>query len=188
MVDGRSRFGLLCGRMSEKRWYVLRTNPCQENAAAGDLTRQGFEVFNPRVVERAIIHDRPRTINSALFPSYIFVRVNIDVDPWGRVNKAKGAVHLLPEGAERPCHVPTALVEALQARVAAGEFTLAEATATLLAYVPGDAVPIREGTLQGYTGTFIEQDAKTGAVWLLMKIMGRPQQIELPVEYVAPAN
>ena len=171
--------------MNTARWYVARTHPGQEATALTHLQRQGFVAFNPRTTESVVIAGRERRVTMALFPSYIFVEFDISepAQRWRSVNGTRGIVRLLPQHLETPMPVPDGFVPALQARIEAGEFTRNDGRAMLLGYARGDVVPIRDGTLQGLSGTFDAQVA--GTVYLLMQIMGRPQRVGVPVDCVA---
>ena len=59
------------------RWYVLRTQSRGENLAASDLTRDGFEVFFPRVKG---LYSRLKNGEAPLFPGYLFLRCNLERD------------------------------------------------------------------------------------------------------------
>ena len=53
-----------------------------------------------------------RTVNAPLFPSYIFVALNLDVDPWRSVNGTFGVTRLIM-AQDRPLPVPVGIVETL---------------------------------------------------------------------------
>jgi transcription antitermination factor NusG len=56
-------------------WYALYTKPNQENLVLNQLEQRGVEAFFPQFVERRRAGDRVR----ALFPTYLFVRVDLEV-------------------------------------------------------------------------------------------------------------
>src|SRR5437868_1057214 len=57
------------------RWYAVGVHARQEKAGAAELERRGFEVFLPLRRERRPWSDRVKTVELALFPGYLFVRM-----------------------------------------------------------------------------------------------------------------
>jgi transcriptional antiterminator RfaH len=95
-----------------ERWYVARTLPRQETRAELQLLRQGFPVFLP-LATKTVRHARKlRTVKSPVFPSYIFVVVDIHRDRWRSVNATSGVASLIMHG-ETPQPVPSGVVENL---------------------------------------------------------------------------
>lgn len=97
---------------SGERWYVVRSLPRQEARAEFQLLRQGFPVFFPRTI-RTVRHARKlRAAKSAVFPTYLFVVLNLDRDRWRSVNGTGGVASLIMRG-ETPQPVPAGVVENL---------------------------------------------------------------------------
>lgn len=95
-----------------ERWYVVRSLPRQEARAEFQLNRQGFPVFFPRVVKTVRHARKLRMAQSAVFPTYMFVALDVDRDRWRSVNGTGGVASLIM-GAERPQPVPVGVVENL---------------------------------------------------------------------------
>jgi transcription antitermination factor NusG len=58
-------------------WYALYTYPRHEKAVADHLTRQSVEAFFPTVTTKSQWKDRRVTLQSPLFPSYLFTRIRL---------------------------------------------------------------------------------------------------------------
>lgn len=95
-----------------ERWYVARSLPRQEARAELQLLRQGFPVFLPRVTKTVRHARKLRTVKRPVFPSYMFVVLNIDRDRWRSVNGTTGVASLIMQG-ETPQPVPGGVVEDL---------------------------------------------------------------------------
>jgi transcription antitermination factor NusG len=97
-----------------ERWFVARALPHQENRAQLNLHRLGFRSFVPRL-RRTVRHARRlRDTLKPLFPSYIFVAMDLSKHRWRSVNETFGVASLIM-GAEQPTSVPPGVVEALVA-------------------------------------------------------------------------
>src|SRR5450631_3009176 len=58
-------------------WYALYTYPRNEKAVAYHLTRQSVEAFFHTVTTESQWKDRRVTLQSPLFPSYLFTRIRL---------------------------------------------------------------------------------------------------------------
>ena len=57
--------------MTTAKWYVIRTEPRAEYLATDELTKDGYEIFFPRV---AAASPRLGREDEPLFPGYLFIR------------------------------------------------------------------------------------------------------------------
>jgi transcription elongation factor/antiterminator RfaH len=95
-----------------ERWYVARSLPRQEARAELQLLQQGFPVFLPRATKTVRHARKLRTVKSPIFPSYMFVVLDIGRDRWRSVNGTSGVAGLIMHG-ETPQPVPGGVVENL---------------------------------------------------------------------------
>lgn len=98
--------------MADGRWYVVKTLPRREIFAGQQLENQGFTVFLPKQVKTARHARRIKTTLGAFFPSYLFVRVDLQRQRWRSINGTFGVSHLVTQG-ERPVPAPFGVVEDL---------------------------------------------------------------------------
>jgi len=95
-----------------ERWYVVRSLPRQEVRAEINLLQQGFPVFLP-LMTRTVRHARKlRTVRGAVFPTYMFVVLDLNRDRWRAVNGTFGVASLVM-ARETPEPVPQGVVEQL---------------------------------------------------------------------------
>ena len=118
-----SENALPCGSYSP-RWYIVRTHWGEEAEAARRIVDQGFIAFLPEeIVEltrKARHRDRDRIAVDAhgrlgkrmpMFPRYLFVFFDADVDRWRPICSTRGVERLFGETPERPSAVPDGIVE-----------------------------------------------------------------------------
>jgi transcription antitermination factor NusG len=164
-----------------ERWYVTRTLPNRENLAATNLQRMGFRIFAPRF-RRIVRHARKtRSVLAPLFPSYVFVILNLTKDRWRSVNGAAGVASLVM-GAELPIPVPHGVVEALRER---GDSL--EPISSGPPFKIGQKVRILSGP---FAETLCQLDYldERGRVRVLLEIMGGKVAAHLDRSVLAPAD
>ena len=175
-----SAIGDAVGRPDDRRWYVVRCHAGQEARAERHLVNQSFVTFLPRI-ERSVRHARRiGVVHAALFPGYLFVRLDLERQRWRHINATYGAKGLVMQG-ERPAAVPPGIVESIMALTRPGG--LVDFTPAL---VPGAAVRIVAGPLAGTIAELAACDAR-GRVDLLLDIMGQEVRVRSRASALVPA-
>ncbi len=149
-----------------ERYYVVQTRPQKEATAAFELRNQGFTTFFPVIKthskkQQVIV---PRLV--PLFPKYVFVQLDLDLDPWRSINGTRGVVRVMCMDEYRPSPVP---VLAMTRLLAAGE-VIEESTAAL-PFNLGDTVEFTEGSMKGRQG--LVHACAENRVTLLLDLLGR---------------
>ena len=163
------------------RWYVVHTRPHQEHRAEANLVRQGFRVWLP-VMERSRRHARRiDTVQTALFPGYLFVALDVARERWRTINGTFGVRWLLSDG-ERPQALPEDFVAALQDAVG-GDGLSTAAPADLR---PGDAVTIAAGPFVECAAVVLRL-APGERVEVLLEVLGGRVPARLPRRAVVAA-
>ena len=94
------------------RWFAVHCQPCRERVAACNLANQSFKVFLPSR-EKTRRHARKlETIRAPLFPSYLFVELDLARDRWRSVNGTPGVIRLV-SNRDTPAAAPRGVVESL---------------------------------------------------------------------------
>jgi len=161
-------------------WYLVHTKPAGETTAQRNLARQGYEVYFPRLVRAAVRAGRRRQQIGALFPRYLFVRVNEGVQALSPVNSSKGVAGVVRFGSQY-ARVPERVVCDLRERAdpQSGLHRL-RAEEEL---VRGAVVRVISGPFAGLEGVF---ERHTGAerVTVLLTLLGQSARVHIPNEFV----
>lgn len=120
-----------------------------------------------------------------LFPGYVFIALDLKMEPWGRVNGTIGVGKLLPEGEAGPKPLPTGFVEELRELHLGGQLTAVRAELAVFNFSRGDRVLVRAGGFEGFTGEFVRY--RKGSLMLLMTLLGREIELGFPAHQVVPA-
>jgi transcriptional antiterminator RfaH len=91
-------------------WVVVRTKAHQENWAAENAIRQGFEIYLPRLLKRLL--KPPMLIPNPVFPNYLFIRYNAN---WRRLLGTFGVTGIIRMG-EAPATLTDKTLQQLRAR------------------------------------------------------------------------
>jgi transcriptional antiterminator RfaH len=162
-----------------KRWYVVNTQAQQEARAQMNLRRQGFEAWLPQFRRRRRHARRVDSVLAPLFPSYLFVRLDLEIERWRSINGTFGVVRLLCNG-DSPLAVPEGLVEAImRRRDESGSVVL-----PLRRLAVGEAVRVAFGPFADLEGLFQEMSGRDRVV-LLFDLLGRKVRASVPVAGLA---
>ena len=99
------------------RWYAVQTRPRKERLAEQHLRNQNFTTFCPQQRRARKVGKRMCWQLEPLFPSYLFVAIDIERQRWRSINGTVGVVHLVSFGkgsGVRPAPLPAGLVERLR--------------------------------------------------------------------------
>ena len=165
-----------------RRWHVIHTHANAEWKALANLRRQGFEAYLPRYRKVRRHARKTDTVAAALFPRYLFVRLDTAKERWRAMLSTFGVATLICRDGV-PAPVPEGIVEAIKAREDADAFVDLTRQADLR---PGDAVRVVTGTFADHAARFLGLAAHERVV-LLLDILGRSLRIEVPRESVTAA-
>ncbi|MFY9628091.1 MAG: transcription termination/antitermination NusG family protein [Methylocystis sp.] len=163
-----------------QRWYLAHTLPHKESIAGRHLDRQGFRNFTPRRVKTVRHARKLRMVNAPLFPSYVFVALDLDVDRWHSVNGTIGITRLIM-AQERPLALPAGVVETL---------IMSSDQNGRLRFIPdiarGETVRLIAGPFAEALGVLDSLDDR-GRVEVLLNIMGGDIRVKMHRDWIEPA-
>jgi len=163
------------------RWFVVQTLPRQELRAKLNLERQGYRVCLPQI-QKTIRHSRQlRTVQTALFPRYLFIRLNLTRDRWSPVRSTIGVSRLITAD-ERPVPVPVGVVEEIIERTSESGMTRLDCKLSI-----GERVRILSGPFAECVGTLARLD-EAGRVRVLLEMMGNAVPVALHRSVLAEAQ
>jgi transcription antitermination factor NusG len=158
-------------------WYALQVRARYERVASSSLTGMGFETFLPLSKSTREWSDRKKTVDSPLFPGYIFCR--FDIQDRLPILKTPGMIQIV--GYSRiPIPVDENEINAIQSAIASGlpnqPFPFLET---------GDKVIVRAGPLAGLEGILVESRGKNRFI-LSINLLQRSIAVEIKLEFIAP--
>ena len=161
-------------------WIVVNTQPHREQIALENLARQEFNTYCPRMRTRVRHARRTQEVLRPLFPGYLFVRVNADLQRWRPILSTYGVRTLVCCG-DRPSFLDDGFVEGLQARTIDGAIVRPASP-----YELGQRVKMAGGAFDGLIATILEMDEKDRLV-VLMDLLNRPTKVRVGAHCVIPA-
>jgi transcriptional antiterminator RfaH len=165
------------------RWYLIHTKPAGEALAQVHLERQGYQVYFPRAVQT--VHRRGHWLQRivALFPRYVFLRLNEGQQALNPVRSTLGVAQVVRFGSDYTV-VPEGVIRDLQAR--ADPHSGLHALACAARLNPGAAIAVRSGPFAGLNGIF-ERPAGSERVVVLLRLLGQNASVCVPADAVAPS-
>ncbi|MDB5810233.1 MAG: transcription/translation regulatory transformer protein RfaH [Betaproteobacteria bacterium] len=163
-------------------WYGVWCKPRQELVAEENLRRQGFHVYLPRILTRQRRRGKWVAVVEALFPRYIFIRVDAQTRSISSVRSTRGAIGLVSFGRE-PAIVPDEVMNMLLQREDS-ELGLRKDDRPL--FCNGDLVKLVDGPLAGAEGVFDHEDGEK-RVLVLLELLGKTNRISVNRDSVVRA-
>ena len=156
------------------RWYVAQTHPRAEAKAAWHLRRQGFTIYLPRILKQRRHARRIDRVAAPLFPSYLFVSIDMTTQRWLAVDSTIGVTRLVRDY-ERPAPVAQQIIDTLKRREDGNGFVQLEHRPR---FAPGDKVRVIGGALCDCCGLY---EGMTGQerVAILLELLGRKVRVAL---------
>ncbi len=169
--------------MVEPCWYAVQTKPRHEYRVQHWLReRSGLLVFLPRVEEIRKRRSRRVTIVEPLFPSYLFVQMRLEPDPWYAVRWAPGVKHIVGTE-ETPTPVPVEAMMLLMDRCGAGEVIQWRPP-----FQAGEPVRVVTGPFAGLEGILDRPSGRGERVRVLLRLLGSTTPVEMDVTDIEIAS
>jgi transcription antitermination factor NusG len=155
-------------------WAAAQLQVNREQLALHFLKLEGFETYTPRI---RISRRGARDITQFLFPSYSFVRIELQ---WHAARWAPGVIRLVMSGGTSPAKVPARVIDDLKARERNGLVELPKPER----FRPGTRVRIVHGLLLGQVGLVAGLKPRE-RVEVLLQLLGAPRSVILPTGNIA---
>lgn len=153
-------------------WYLLFCKPRQEERAKINLQNQGIEAFFPLLKTEKLIKGRRTFKETALFPNYLFVRLNSQNCNFSAIKNTRGVSGFVSYGASYQI-VPEQLINTLQnvkPNLEANDLPNA-----------GDLVYLNNGSFKDVQAIFKEPDGDMRSI-LLVNLLNK--KVEITVENI----
>jgi transcriptional antiterminator RfaH len=162
-------------RVCSQNWFAVYTKPRQEHTALLNLERQSFECYLP-MTEGSDQHPgaRNKARHEPLFPRYLFLNADPQVQSLEAVRSTRGATGLVRAGFEL-IKIPESIIAGLKARMdpVTGLIPL-----DAMALDNGDKVRVCDGPLAALEGVFKEHQGVSRSLFLL-DFLGREAAIKI---------
>ena len=158
--------------VTDKRWFVIQTNPREEERALHYLHEKGVETFFPRIQVVRYREVKVGLIIRPMFPSYVFAHFSTPADlPY--VQWTRGVKRILGSGGE-PLPVPDDVMAFILGQV--DDRGVVRVGSRLK---PKDRVRIRSGPFKDLLGIFEREIDDQGRVEILLNLMGYQARVHL---------
>ncbi len=160
-----------------KQWYVVQTNPKEEQLASLVLAQGGITVYQP-FMEKYVFHARRKTLKRyPLFPGYLFVHVSPTEEDFHKIRWCRGVRKILIDN-----YQPVPLDEGFVTSLMSLQDTETGVIRKPVDFEPGDLVRIRSGPLKDIVGIFEEWGSDEGRVKILVDMVNNRAKL-----YVHPS-
>ena len=155
-------------------WFLIHTNPKQEERTVRNLEAWNVETFFPQVRERRYnqFTGERYYIIKPLFARYIFARFDVD-RLFHKVRYTRGVRELVGFG-DGPATVDQQVIDLVQSRI--GEDGLVRIGTGLK---PGDPVMVMGGVLKDFTGIFEREMEDSERVMVLLNTISYQARLEI---------
>ncbi len=155
-----------------ERWFLVYTRPNKEARVQFYLRCQDFRTYLPQF-RKSVRHARKiRIVSAPLFPRYLFIVLDLTIDPWLSVSGTMGVSSLFMSNG-RPVPVPQGIVETLA--LAADDRGFVRLDDGL---DPGQTVRVLSGPFAEFMGILQRLDGPERAR-ILLDIMGSAVPVNL---------
>lgn len=162
--------------MGEPSWYAVRTKPRHENRVLHWLrVRGGLPVFLPKVEETRKRRSRRVTVVEPLFPSYLFVQMRFEPEPWHTVRWAPGVKQIVGTEDE-PTPVPAEAMQLLIDRCGTDDVIQWRPS-----FRAGEPVRVVNGPFAGFDGILDRPTCRGERVRVLLRLLGSATPVEMDV-------
>ena len=157
------------------KWFLIYTKAKEEHRAKTNLENQGFQIFLPMLAFAKMNQSKSTTLE-AMFPRYLFIKINLERDNWTHIKSTRGVSHLVVFG-HKLAEVPRQVVAFLKTRV--DDNDIVKQKVTRQEFQKGDKLVIKKGVLKGKEATFLSKTGKE-RVRILLKLMNELIIAEVP--------
>lgn len=153
-------------------WYLVQIKRNSFQLAKRNLDQQGFKTFLPLEDFTSKNGSKFLTCAKPLFPGYMFVTIDVERDPWHKINSTLGVARLICDNSV-PKLLPPGIVASLISRCDIFGKLLPPKTLRR-----GDTVAVLSGALANFIAT-VEEIESERRIWVLMDMMGQATRVQV---------
>lgn len=168
----------------EAKWYVVHTYSGYENKVKANIEKsvenrgisdliQSVEVPLEDVIEEK--DGVKKTVKRMIFPGYVVIKMVMNDESWFVVRNTRGVTGFVGPGS-KPVPLSDAEVESMGVE---------KRTTAADKWNVGDAIRIKSGPLEGFSGTIESVSRETGKVTARVSMFGRETPVEVDYKDIA---
>ena len=161
------------------KWILVYTKAKEEQKAKRNLQNQDFEIFLPMIAFAKVNQSKSITLK-AMFPGYLFVKINTELDKWNRIKSTRGVSHLVVFG-QRLAEIPNQVIAYLKS--GADENDIFRQKITRQEFQKGDKLVIEKGMFKDKEATFLAKKSKE-RVRILLRFVNEIITADIPASDV----
>lgn len=165
-----------------EHWFAVCCKPRQELIAHEHLLRQSYHAYLPRIKVRKRRAGKWIEVVEALFPRYIFIRVDPAKNSLAPVRSTRGVVGVVRFGGQ-PAVVPDGVMAELRRREDEVSGLHLDDRAQ---FNVGETVRFVEGPLAGMEGVFAQDDGEK-RVTVLLELLGKTNKMSVDRDWLVQA-
>ena len=155
-----------------KQWFVVQTNPKEEEIACMVLRQSGVEVYQPWM-QKYVYHARKKTLKRyPLFPNYIFVQVTPNEEDLHKIRWCRGVRRILLDNYQ-PIPIEENFIVSLHSLEDEGSGIIKKP----VDFMPGDVVRIKSGPMKDLYGVFEAWGSDEGRVRILIEMVNNRAKV-----------
>ena len=164
---------------STENWFVLTTKPKSEQRAVENLTSQGIEVYFPKVKQLKRRQGKKVVAEEALFPNYIFVKLNADKDNFNAIRSTRGVSSFVRFGLSY-AQASENLITQLKGDI--GNQLEQTNLTSLTKFKKGEKLIVTDGLFEGLSAIYHCKGGLERSV-LLLNILGKENKVVIENEH-----
>lgn len=155
-----------------KQWFVIQTNPKEEDVACLVLRQQGIEIYQP-FMEKYIFHARKRILKKyPLFPNYVFTRIAPIEEELHKIRWCRGVRRILLDN-----YQPVPIDDDFVAGLCNLEDKKSGTIKKPVTFAPGDVVRVKSGPMKDLYGVFEAWGSDEGRVRILIEMVNNKAKV-----------
>jgi transcriptional antiterminator RfaH len=162
------------------KWHVVHCHPQKEFTAESNLQNQGFITYMPRYLKLRRHARKTDQVLAPLFPRYLFVQFDSELDNWLPINNTMGISYLLRDRNNFLSSVADNIIAELQNRQ---DGTGAVSLAALELFKPGDKVRLLDGAFENHIAIY-QKMTDNQRVELLINLIQQPTKLAVPLHNI----
>lgn len=137
------------------KWYAVWTRSRHEFVAAIEIEQKGFSIFLPTVERLSRRKDRRKVITAPLFPGYLFVKTEMNVENYIQIARSVGVANVVGYHMGHAEAVKDEEIQSIQILLE-GKVPIEKHV-----YIPaGSSVRVLSGPFKGVVGIVLEHRGK----------------------------